>query len=373
MVSINIDYDNSILSVSNSILKFFNGTAEYKTLQELDIILNKNYKNVVLMILDGMGTSILRKNLPQNSFLNSHILKNISSVFPPTTTAATTAFHSGLPPLRSGWLGWMSYFPKYDKIIELFSNTEFYSGQAVPEPAVAQTFISYESIYSQIIKNNPEVEYHKIFPPFDKNGVNTFEEMCKKVVQTVQQNPSRKIISAYWTEPDHSIHLLGTKSPEIIEILKNMETQIKKMSQEIEDTVVIISADHGAVDIEEIYLNSYADICETFERPPALEDRFLTFFVKPGQKNNFQNLFQKYFGNEFVLFTKDEFLVSGILGKGKKHPMVEDFIGDFVAIAVRNKSLKYSTGEREFPSFKANHAGFSWDEMTVPLIVLEKK
>ena len=373
MVQIKVDYNDSILSLSNSILKHFNVITNYPSLPELDVILNKNYKNVVLMIIDCMGASILKKHLPHNSFLNTHILKEINSGFPPTTAAATTTFHSGLPPLHSGWLGWMNYFPQYDKIIELFRNTEFYSGKPISEPAPAETFLKYDTIYSQIVNQTSEVEYHKIFPPFDPNGVENFEQMCQKVVEITGHNSKRKIISTYWTEPDHSIHIYGTDASEIRDILTDIEYQIEKMFNKLKDTVVIISADHGAVNVEEIYLNEYPDICETFMRPPALEARFITFFIKSGKKNVFKQLFQIYFTDTFVLFDKKTFLTSGILGPSHMHPMVPDFLGDFVAIAVKDKSLRYSTGEKVFSPMKADHSGFSKEEMTVPLIILEKR
>ena len=372
MTQINVDYNNSILSVSNSILKHFNGTSQYETLPELDAILKKNYKNVVLMIVDCMGTSILKKNLSENSFLNQHILKNISSVFPPTTVAATTAFHSGLPPIYSGWLGWMCYSLQDNKFIELFMNTEFYSGKPVVDSALSK-FIKYETIYSQIINANSDVEYYKIFPPFAPDGVRSFKEMCDKIVQVTKQNSHRKIISAYWNEPDYSIHQYGTKSQEIKDILEDIERNVMDINEKIEDTIIIISADHGAVDIEEIYLNSYPDICETFVRPPALEARFVTFFIKPGQHNDFKRLFYEYFSNDFVLFTKDAFLSSGILGTGQINVVVPSMIGDFVAISVQNKSLRYSTGERIFSPLKADHAGYTQEEMLVPLIILKAK
>ena len=234
MTQIKVDYNNSILSVSNSVLKYFNGTSRYKTLPELDAILKKNYKNVVLMIVDCMGTSILKKNLSENSFLNQHILKNISSVFPPTTVAATTAFHSGLPPIYSGWLGWMCYSLQDNKFIELFMNTEFYSGKPVVDSALSK-FIKYETIYSQIINANPDVEYYKIFPPFAPDGVRSFKEMCDKIVQVTKQNSHRKIISAYWNEPDCSIHQYGTKSQEIKDILEDIERNVMDLNEKIEE------------------------------------------------------------------------------------------------------------------------------------------
>ena len=59
---IKIDYDHSILSISNSLLQHFNVEHKYKSLSSLDNILAENYKNVVLLILDGMGIDIMKKN-----------------------------------------------------------------------------------------------------------------------------------------------------------------------------------------------------------------------------------------------------------------------------------------------------------------------
>ena len=73
------------------------------------------------------------------------------------------------------------------------------------------------------------------------------------------------------------------------------------------------------------------------------------------------------------MFTKDAFLSSGILGTGQINEVVPSMIGDFVAIGVQNKSLRYSTGERIFSPLKADHAGYTQEEMLVPLIILKAK
>ena len=166
--NIKIDYDRSILSISNSILEYYKIPHRYKSLDVLDKLLAKNYQNVVLMSIDGMGTDIIEHNLPADSFLKKHVMTNISSVFPPTTAAATIAYHSGLPPIVSGWLGWMMYFPQYDKIIELFRNTEYYNGHLLNQPGPAETLIKYKSIYQQVIEKCQDVEYHRIFPAFEE-------------------------------------------------------------------------------------------------------------------------------------------------------------------------------------------------------------
>ena len=363
------DYDNSIVSLSNSILKYYNVQTKHPSLNVLDKILEKKYQNVIFMILDGMGVKILEKNLPQSSFLRLHIVSEIYSVFPSTTAAATTSFHSGLTPFESGWIGWMCYYPQLNKIIENFNNVSFYTRDALTTPAPAETLIKYKTIYDQILEQNPDVEYEKIFPAFEKNGCETFDQMCERIKQTVNRNNHRKIISAYWTEPDHTTHQCGTTSGNVKEVLEHLDDCLQKLSSELKDAVLIISADHGLLDVDEICLNDYPLLCNMLRMPPCLEARFVTFYVKDKYKTEFKKVFDELFGNDFKLYTKEEFLKTGLLGKGVQHPCIETSIGDFVSISTSNKSLRYFSCEEMKKSLKADHAGLSEDEMIVPLIV----
>ena len=104
------DFNNNIVSLSNSLLKHYGIKPFHPTLGVLDEVLAQGKKNIIFMILDGLGENILKKHLKEQSFLRRHCVGTISSVFPPTTAAATTSFHSGLYPIEHGWLGWMPYF-----------------------------------------------------------------------------------------------------------------------------------------------------------------------------------------------------------------------------------------------------------------------
>ena len=55
------DYNNSILNLITSFLKYYNVATDHKSLKELDEKLEKRYKNVVFIILDGMGSHILER------------------------------------------------------------------------------------------------------------------------------------------------------------------------------------------------------------------------------------------------------------------------------------------------------------------------
>ena len=121
------DYKNSILALSNSLLKKYGVKTKHPSLKSLDQKI-KPYKNVILMIFDGLGMNILNQHLKENDFLRKHLFQELSSVYPPTTVAATTSIHSGLAPIEHGWIGWMQYFKEYDRVIELFRNTDAYAG-----------------------------------------------------------------------------------------------------------------------------------------------------------------------------------------------------------------------------------------------------
>ena len=114
------------MNLSNSILSKFGAPTVGKTLPLVDNLLKKDYKNVVILLLDGLGTCIMEGNLKEDGFLRTHFIESISTVFPPTTVAATTSVMSGLQPIEHAWLGWDCYYPQVDKNITVFLNTEVY-------------------------------------------------------------------------------------------------------------------------------------------------------------------------------------------------------------------------------------------------------
>ncbi|MBR1825008.1 MAG: alkaline phosphatase family protein [Alphaproteobacteria bacterium] len=370
---IKVDFDNSILALSNSLLHHFGVHTDYKSLPVLDSALAQGYKNVVLLILDCLGKNILEKHLAPTDFLRQHKVADISSIFPPTTAAATIAYHSGLPPIASGWLGWMNYFEQYNRVIENFRNIDFYTGEKLTTPHPAETVLKYETIYEKILKQNPDMEYHKIFPAFEAGGTESFDELCTRIEEATSANNKRKIIAAYWTEPDHTIHEYGIGATEVTALVQAENERLAQMATHLKDTLVIISADHGALDVEEKIMNEHQDLCDTFRMYPTIETRFISFFIKNGEGDKFVRLFNQYYGSDFVLYTKEELLQSHILGYGRQHPLIEKMLGDYFAVGFGNLSLNYDSGRRALELFKATHAGYSPQEMTVPLILLKCK
>ena len=75
--------------------------------------------------------------------------------------------------------------------------------------------------------------------------------------------------------------------------------------------------------------------------------------------------------NDYETLTKEEFMDAGLLGSGTPHRKADDFISDFVAISTSEKSLHYTTGQKEVCRLVGEHAGISEFEMKIPLIFIE--
>ena len=127
------DYTNSIMNVTNSILKHYNAPTLHPSIPFLDAELAKGYNHIIYILLDGMGTNVIHNHLLKTDGLRKHLKKEITSVFPPTTVAATDAVLSGIPPISNGYLGWTQYFEKEDSNCVVFLNIDYYTHEPLKE------------------------------------------------------------------------------------------------------------------------------------------------------------------------------------------------------------------------------------------------
>ena len=364
------NYDRSILSIASSVLNHFGvKDCQHKTLPEFDKLLKKDYKNIIVMLFDGLGTSSLNYHLKENDFLRKHYVTDISSVFPSTTVAATTSVLSGYSPAECGWLGWDLYFEEIGENVAIFKNTLQRNGKPAAKFNVAHKYIPVKSIMKRIEDvNGRKSAYCVSF--FSKYRSKSVEDICKTVYK-LSKKRKKKYIYAYWNQPDHAMHGHGVTSQEAHEQILHINREVEKLCSKLEDSLIIVTADHGLCDSVNLFLEDYPEINSMLKRPPSIEpSRALSLFVKDGMKDDFKNEFNKLFGDDFRLMTNEEVFTENILGHGKPHPRTYDFVGDFLAVATGNKSLFI---EREEHEFVGVHAGLTEEEMTVPFIAIETK
>lgn len=364
------NYDKSILSIASSVLNHFGvKDCQHKTLPEFDELLNKDYKNVIVMLFDGLGVSAINEHLSENDFLRKHFVCPISSVFPSTTVAATTSIESGYSPAETAWLGWDLYFDEIGKNVAVFRNTLQENGEPAADYNVAWKYIPYKRIFERIEEVNGKGSAHCV-SPFSKYHSKSVHDICK-AIKRLSRKRQKKYIYSYWYQPDKAMHGCGVKSRQAHEQILLINKEIERLCKHLKNSLVIITADHGLCDSINEYLEDYPELSAMLKIPPSIEpSRALSFFVKDGMQEEFRNEFNKHFGDDFILMTKEEVFAENLFGFGKPHPKTYDFVGDFLAIATGEKSLLI---EREEHTFIGVHAGLTEEEMTVPFIAIETK
>lgn len=364
------NYNECLTNLACSIRKYFELDYKHNTLDYIDKILDEyKPKNVVTILCDGMGSNIIDRVLNKDDFLTKNRLKAITTVFPATTVAATTSMLTGFNPCETAMLGWNMYYKDIDKTITTFLNSDKEDKEHISLDDALE-YNNKHMIRKTIMDEiNEKGKYkgYKLFP-FGDNSYSNLDDMFNIIEEKCNED-GKKYIYAYDTEPDHSMHEIGCDSKEVNDIIIDLNTRIEKLSNKLTDTIIFVVADHGHHNINNLFIKDYPDIEQCLLRNTSLEPRAVNFFIKDDKKELFVKLFNKYFSNDFDLYTMDDVLESKLFGDGKENEVFRDTLGDFLAIAKTDKTLLYKGDE----ALKSQHAGYTDDEILIPLIMIKTK
>ena len=358
------------MNITATILKHYGVKSNKSSLPVLEEELKKGYRNVVYILIDAMGSEILNKHPKQADFLLENKVDTLTTVFPSTTVAATMSALTGKPPINTGWIGWLQYVKEEDKSVIFFFNKDFYDETVEFDYNVSDKYVPVKKIYQQIEEVTDDVKTVEIFPEFRTPKHKTFGDFASTIVNECKAE-GKHFIYAYWDKLDTYLHETGTESEVVRNHINEINSDIKGLLNSLDDdTLVIITADHGQLDIEEIELWKYEKIIETFKHNPSIEARATAFFIKEGMEEQFVNEFNNNFRDNFLLQKSEDIINTKIFGDDSMHPKAKEFLGDYFAIAIDKYSFKLSNSKK---SFKAQHAGLTKDEMLVPLIIIKQK
>ena len=366
--------ENSLVNLSNSILKHFGAETFHETIPEIDELL-KGHKKVVAVLFDGMGQNIMRKHLKENSFIRSHYVTTINSTFPPTTAAATTAFLTGKYPIETGWLGWTTYFKDYDRNIILFKSVDYNTDEQLiknGEEPIADKYFPTNKVFELIENSNKNAHAFNIsrFPIKQDGPKRLLSEGVKKLTKTLKEN-DECFVYFYWDSPDREMHETGIDSWTTKYQVHKAQRFLKKVVKKNPDTLFILLADHGHINVEFLDMCEKEDIYSLLSKPISLEKRAPSFFVKEGKKEEFKKLFNQYYGKHFELLSKEEALNIKLFGEGTRAKGVTDILGDFIAISLDKYGLFASKELAHYTAFKGHHAGGTKEERLIDISIFK--
>lgn len=361
-------YDESILSYVASIRRHFGLSSSCKENDKLTTLIEqKNPKKIFLMLVDGMGANLINKKLPEDSFLRKNMLFKTTSLFPTVTTAVTTSIRNGKLPCENAWVGWVQYIKEIDDYIIPFLGTGFYSEKKYGDDFMYK-ISPIDFIEDELNRKN--IKARRLFPAFEQDGCDNFNEMCSRLAY-YSNSEDYQFIYAYWDKYDSYMHEYGPSSSISNNYLNHINYELEHLASQLsDDTMLVVIADHGQVDVKEEYNLCGSKFEKYLSLKPSLEPRATAFYIKEGMQEEFEVEFKKEFEDRFVLLTHKQVLEMSLFGDKKPHPRFEEFIGDFIAVGKANTVLAYK--DKYIAPLKGQHAGICDDEIYVPVIVYQK-
>ncbi|MDE5715025.1 MAG: alkaline phosphatase family protein [Anaeroplasmataceae bacterium] len=358
-------YETCILNTISSIRKSYNRPIYYDTDPKIDSILaEKKYKNIIIMLLDGLGENILDKHSKDNAFLKRYHSFTNTAIYPSTTAASTTSTKNGLAPICTGWLGWENYFKEIDRNIILFNGKNYFTEE--PTGFNVYKALPYTFFYDDLDVNGSIIE-----PDFSKEE-RDFKEILQNSLKNLKKNRDN-IQYVYFTDPDGLLHEFGTRDIQITKCIDEINNALEEYVSKLpSDTLLIISADHGHTDVKPIELHACKTIQKMLKRSPSNDSRCITFCVLDEYKESFMETFKALFGYAYDIYPSSELIDKEFFGKRTDvpSPYVKDFLADFVAVAKNEYYFNYKSNDNMV--FKSHHAGITADEMLVPVIIYRK-
>jgi len=370
-----------IVNLMSSIEGNFGKKHPYKQSKLLQSKELRNYKNIVLIIIDGLGYHWLQKQ--KSSFLCKGIRGKMTSVFPSTTASAITSFATGVAPQQHAYTGWYMNLKEIGAVTTILPFNARFGGQSLDELGVSiddllsqQGFVVNLGVSTYVVTSkhiSTSVFARHIHGDSRHLPYNTLNGFFRQTRRAVTRHNRRKYIYAYWSHLDSLGHKFGINSRKVARHFKKIATGFQSFIRSLQgtDTAVIVTADHGQIDTIQdhvINLSDHPRLEECLTLPLCGGSRVVYCYVHPSKSRNFERYIKMKLGKVCHLFKSEELIRRGVFGLFKPNPKLFDRIGDYVLVMKEDYVLTDNLINKKRPVHIGRHGGVSKEEMYVPLI-----
>ena len=337
----------------------------------------KNNKNIIFILVDGFGYNLVN-SLSNESVLKKNLKKKLNTVFPSATGCVLNSIITGRYPSETGLFGWYGYHRK--------SETEYYTLLLNDRKTNENLKLDDKDIFKyDTVFNKFNRKVNIIFPNFLLNsrfskhvighnnayGYNNYKEAFDIISKNIKEE-HESFTYLYIPEIDTLEHRTGVYTEDVYSKINELENAISDFIEANDNFEIILTADHGQTNINNIVTMDFDKYNEYFYASPSIDLGTATFFVKEEYREIFKREFQKDFNNSMILYTKEELLKNDFFGKNRTK-YAEDCLGEYISLckkgyAFYNRENEYNEKDRIF----GNHTGLTKDEMEIPLIVITK-
>lgn len=345
----------------------------------LDILPNK--KHTLFILLDGFGYYKLQE-LPDTSILKKNLKMKIRTVNPTSTACVLTSIFSASYPNSHGIYGWWDYNVDYNlNYIPLLLKNRKNGEDIIKDGIKEKDIFKFNPIFDKFnCKINIFEDINIINSQYTKlvskranrYGFYSVKDAFNLVAKKINESSQSTFNYLYIDSLDLMSHIHGVNSSQVSDIITAVENGINYLSKEFKDLSIILTADHGQVEMKDVlYLNNTFDYTKYFYAMPSIDTRAISFFVKKEFLKEFKEKFLKEFGNDVILLEKEKVIEYKLFGKEKYSEHAYKSLGEYIAIIVNDKFMlcdKESIEEKSYT--RGNHSGLTEYETTIPLVIL---
>lgn len=355
----------------------------YAPLRGLDAATLAAARNIVLLVIDGLGFKHLQK-AGAGGALHEHLHSRLTSVFPSTTASAITTFFTGLAPQQHALTGWHMYFSELDSIAAVLPLTPRGAGEYAAQPGeLPRRLFGHVPLCDRIARRavviSPRYIAGSEFNTYhagraEIRGYKGLAEMFVRIEAAVREEQGPAYIYAYYPEIDSLSHVHGVGSPQVASHFAELDEAFGRFIAATcgTETLLIATADHGFIDSPPerlIELEHLPQLAAMLSRPLCGERRVAYCYVKPGAAAEFESCVRENLSDCAVPFLSESLVEGGWFGPGAPDPRLRGRIGDYTLVMQENWTIKdWLPGEKHYAQIGV-HGGVSADEMFVPLIM----
>lgn len=328
---------------------------------------------VCVLLVDGLGWNVLRRRQADAPFLArlSTVGTSIAAGFPSTTATSLTSLGTGLSPARHGVLGYRVLVPHLRRVM---------SSLAWDPDVDPLSWQPHSPVFERATAHR--VPAHHVAPgAFRESGLTRValrgaqyvpsETSGDLVANTIAAAAGGGLVLTYHSELDRTGHLRGCRSQAWRHQLALVDRLVERLASGLDpQTVLIVTGDHGMIDIPEdrrIDYDTHPDLSSGVEFL-AGEPRVRHIYAESGAAGDVQDTWLGVLGPDAWVLSREQAVDEGWFGPDMPEHH-RGRIGDVIAAMSSDAVVVTPSLEPVESTLVGQHGSLTADEQLVPFLM----
>lgn len=338
---------------------------------------------ICVVMVDGLGKALLKARGGHAPFLRK-LMENSQTLhasFPSTTAASLTSMGTGLPPGQHGVVGYDAVDPERRRVVNQLGGwpkdldpLSWQPHRTVFEQ-VAAAGVHTATVSLSQFKDSALTKAALRGPEF--TAAESPHARVRATCEILAANP-RSLVYCYFNELDKAGHRHGKASAQWGVALEDLDSVMRTLAARVPaGTLLLLTADHGMVDVEEKWRIDYSEFPElvdgvelTSGEPRGAQLHFHAQ-TPPAQREAVAEAWRERFGSKAWVLGRDEAIGLGLFGPVDDR--VRERIGDLLILSAED--IAFLDGRRVKPAaftMIGQHGSLTRAECEVPLLTLAR-